>query len=222
MAKKPTQLERLADAAVLERHLAALLRRAPSLRKVAKAAGPFEVRLSQAGFPGLARVVVGQQLSIASARVIWMRLAALPGVLTPAGFLKLKETDLCRAGLSAGKVRTIRTIAEAAAAGALDFDLVETMAAEEAVQYLTVHKGIGPWTAEIYLMFCIGHPDIFPVGDLALRKAVGHAFGMDDLPDAATLAELASGWAPHRHTAALMFWRYYAAVLGKATGTALD
>ena len=90
-----------------------------------------------------------------------------------------------------------------------------------AVAYLTAHKGIGPWTAEIYLMFCVGHPDIFPVGDLALRKAVGHALGMDSAPSEKELTAMAAEWAPYRHAAALMFWKYYAAVMRKAPGTAL-
>ena len=95
------------------------------------------------------------------------------------------------------------------------------MSGEDAVAYLTAHKGIGPWTAEIYLMFCTGHPDIFPVGDLALRKAVGHALGMKAAPTEKELTALAATWAPYRHAAALLFWKYYAAVMRKASGTAL-
>src|SRR5690606_6678877 len=116
---------------------------------------------------------------------------------------------------------TVRTIAEAILDGRLDLDLAATLPAEEAVAYLTVHKGIGPWTAEIYLMFCVGHPDIFPVGDLALRKAVGHALDMSETPDEKTLRSLAARWSPYRHAAALLFWKYYAAVMRKTSGTAL-
>ena len=87
--------------------------------------------------------------------------------------------------------------------------------------YLTAHKGIGPWTAEIYLMFCSGHPDIFPAGDLALQKAVGHALGMDHSPTAKELIEIAKPWSPYRHAAALLFWKYYAVVIRKAGGIAL-
>jgi DNA-3-methyladenine glycosylase II len=91
------------------------------------------------------------------------------------------------------------------------------MPAADAVAALSAIKGIGPWTAEIYLMFCAGHPDIFPVGDLALQKAVAHAFELEARPMGKTLAAIAETWAPHRATAALLFWRYYAA-LGLSAG----
>ena len=220
MAPRPLP-DRLTSAEILGKHLKSLLRRDPRLKLIARLAGPFEVRLTTAGFPGLARVVTGQQLSVASARAIWGRVEALPGALDPKGFLKLKDAKLRAAGLSAGKIRTLRVIAEAAASGVLDFALVERLGAEEAVEHLTVHKGIGPWTAEIYLMFATGHPDIFPVGDLALRKAVGHALQMAELPTPDELAEIARLWAPHRHAAALLFWRYYGSLKKENGGTAL-
>lgn len=213
--------DRLTTGEVLERQLRALLRRNPELRPVAKQAGRFEIRLTPAGFSGLARVICGQQLSVASARAIWSRFAALPGALDPESYLGLNEAEVRATGFSAGKYRTVRVIAEAMVAGELDLSRVEMMSGGDAVAYLTAHKGIGPWTAEIYLMFCTGHPDIFPVGDLALRKAVGHALGMIDTPNEKDLAALAANWAPYRHAAALLFWRYYAAVMRKTTGTAL-
>ena len=206
---------------MLQRQLRALLRRNPELRPIARQSGAFEIRLTPAGFGGLARVICGQQLSVASARAIWSRFEALPGALDPASYLALSEADVRATGFSAGKYRTVRVIAEAIVAGTLDLSLVETMSGEAATAYLTAHKGIGPWTAEIYLMFCTGHPDIFPVGDLALRKAVGHALGMDTTPTENELAALAASWAPYRHAAALLFWKYYAAVMRKTAGTAL-
>jgi DNA-3-methyladenine glycosylase II len=214
-------MKRLNSSEALKTQLAALLRRDPSLRPIAKAAGPFEIRLTPAGFAGLARVICGQQLSVASARAIWSRFANLEGALDPAGYLTLNEEAIRATGFSAGKYRTVRVVAEAIITGALDLAAVEAMSAEEAVAYLVAHKGIGPWTAEIYLMFCVGHPDIFPVGDLALRKAVGHALGMNDAPTEKELTALAARWAPNRHAAALLFWKYYAAVMRKTTGTAL-
>jgi DNA-3-methyladenine glycosylase II len=205
----------------LARQLRGLLRRDPSLRPVARAAGPFEIRLTPAGFSGLARVICGQQLSVASARAIWGRFAQLEGALDPVRYLALSEEAVRATGFSAGKYRTVRAVAEAIVAGELDLGLAGRLTADEAVTYLTAHKGIGPWTAEIYLMFCVGHPDIFPVGDLALRKAVGHALGMDETPTERELAARAAQWSPYRHAAALMFWKYYAAVMRKASGTAL-
>ena len=213
--------ERLISSDVLQRQLRALLRRDVRLRPIAKISGAFEIRLTPGGFPGLVRIICGQQLSVASARAIYGRYAELPGALTAAGYLKLDEATIRGVGFSAGKYRTVKAIAEAVVAGTLDFELVETLPADEAAAYLTAHKGIGPWTAEIYLMFCSGHPDIFPAGDLALQKAVGHALGMDHPPTARELIELAKPWSPYRHAAALLFWKYYAVVIRKAGGIAL-
>lgn len=218
---KVTSTERLVSQDVLQKQLRALLRRNPGLRPVAKVAGTFDIRLTPGGFPGLTRVICGQQLSVASARAIWSRFAQLPGALEPGGYLNLDEATIRSVGFSAGKYRTVRIIAEAVVAGTLDFDLVEQLPADEALAYLTAHKGIGPWTAEIYLMFCSGHPDIFPAGDLALQKAVGHALGMDHVPAAKELIEIARPWSPYRHAAALLFWKYYAVVIRRAGGIAL-
>ena len=213
--------DRLTSTAALQRHMRALLKLDPRLRPIAKRAGAFEIRLTPGGFSGLTRIICGQQLSVASARAIWGRFAALPGALDPSTYLTLDEATIRRVGFSAGKYRTVRVIAEAVVSGALDFELVETLPPEDAAAYLKAHKGIGPWTAEIYLMFCSGHPDIFPAGDLALQKAVGHALEMETAPTARQLIEIAEPWSPHRHAAALLFWKYYAVVLRKAGGIAL-
>jgi DNA-3-methyladenine glycosylase II len=213
--------ERLDSAAALERQLAGLIRGDRRLDAVAAQAGPFEIRLTEGGFAGLTRVICGQQLSVASARAIYGRFAALEGALDPATYLTLDEATIRATGFSAGKFRTVRAVAEAVVAGTLDFAVADALPSDEAVAYLCAHKGIGPWTAEIYLMFCAGHPDIFPAGDLALQKAVGHALGMETAPTAKNLIEIARLWAPHRHAAALLFWKYYAAVIRKAGGIAL-
>lgn len=217
----PKSPERLVSSDILQKQLRALLRRHPQLRPVAKISGAFDIRLTPGGFPGLTRVICGQQLSVASARAIWGRFAQLPGVLDPATYLTLSEETVRCVGFSAGKYRAVRVIAQAIVDGELDFEQVETLPAEAALAYLTAHKGIGPWTAEIYLMFCSGHPDIFPAGDLALQKAVGHALGMDHAPDARELITIAEPWSPYRHAAALLFWKYYAVVIRKAGGIAL-
>jgi len=141
--------DRLTSPEALQRHMRALLRRDPRLRPIAKLAGAFEIRLTPGGFSGLTRVICGQQLSVASARAIWGRFAELPGALDPNRYLKLDEATVRGIGFSAGKYRTVRVIAEAIVAGELDFDLVERLPPDEATAYLTAHKGIGPWTAEI-------------------------------------------------------------------------
>ncbi len=174
-------------------------------------AGEIALRESPKGFEGMARIVCGQQLSVASARAIWGRVEAL-GAVTPDAYLGFDEETLRKTGLSRGKFETIRTLALAATESGLDFAAIDAMAPDEAIETLTKLKGIGPWTAEIYLLFCAGHPDIFPAGDLALQKAVEHAFALPARPAAKELIALAADWSPHRGAAALMFWRYFSAM----------
>lgn len=204
----------------LERHLELLLRLDGRLGEVYRRAGSFELRRTRPGFAGLAKVICGQQLSVASASAIWSRFEQLPGALDPAGYLRLTETEVRGIGFSAGKYRTVGEVAQAVLANQLDFDAIEVLPAEEAVARLVAIKGIGPWTAELYLMFCAGHADIFPSGDLALQKAVAHAFGLEARPAGSALDAISAAWAPHRATAALLFWRYYAA-LGMNSGVLL-
>ncbi|HWA19261.1 MAG TPA: DNA-3-methyladenine glycosylase 2 family protein [Devosia sp.] len=213
--------DRLDSADVLARHLRSLLRRDARLKAIARRAGPFDIRKTNAGFAGLARVICGQQLSTQSAQAIWSRFEKIPGALDPRAYLRLSEETVRASGFSIGKYRTVRVIAEAILAGELDLKAIEQLPSDAARSELVRHKGIGPWTAEIYLMFCAGHPDIFPAGDLALQKAVGHALAMDSTPGAKELIAIAEPWAPYRHTAALLFWRYYAAVLRRQGGIAL-
>ncbi|HEY4074060.1 MAG TPA: DNA-3-methyladenine glycosylase [Herbaspirillum sp.] len=203
--------DRLISEGAVARHLALLLKLDPSLASINDIAGAFPPRIGTSGFAGIARIVCGQQVSVASANAIWSRLEALPGGATPEGFLALGEEGLRSVGLSRAKYRTLAGLAEAVVAGDLDFEATENLPIEAAIAKLTRYKGIGPWTAEIYLMFCVGHPDVFPAGDLALQKAVGDAFGMQPTPSREALIEIAAKWAPHRATAALLFWRFYAA-----------
>jgi DNA-3-methyladenine glycosylase II len=196
----------------LKRHLKALLRRDPRLVAVAERAGPFELRVVPRGFAGMARIVCGQQLSVASARAIWSRFEQLPGALAAESYLRLEEALVRGAGFSAGKHRTMTALAHAVLSGSLDFEALHAVPADQAIAALTQVKGVGPWTAELYLLFSAAHPDIFPVGDLALRKAVGHGLGLAEPPEPAMVGEIASAWAPHRATAALLFWRYFAAL----------
>lgn len=204
--------ERLDSAEVLSRHLGVLIGLDPRLAAIAERAGPFEIRRSPGGFAGLARIVTGQQVSTASADAIWSRFSALPGALDPVGYLALSEETVRRAGQSGGKYRTLRGIAEAIADGTLELAPLADLPAAEAIAALTGIKGIGPWTAEIYLMFSASHPDIFPAGDVALQRAAQWAFGLDDKPPVRDLIGMAQRWSPHRSTAALLLWRYYRAI----------
>jgi DNA-3-methyladenine glycosylase II len=208
--------ERLATPAQLARHLDGLVALDSRLAPVRERAGEVTLRTGERGFAGMAKVICGQQLSTFSANAIWGRVVALPGATTPEGFLRLDEPTLRAAGLSGGKIRAMRAVAEAIAAGTLDFAATETLPAEEAIAHLTTVKGVGPWTAEIYLLFCVGHPDIFPAGDLALKKAVRDGLGLGDLPETRALIDIAAGWSPHRGAAALLFWRYFHALYDRA------
>ncbi|MBV6272265.1 DNA-3-methyladenine glycosylase 2 family protein [Alcaligenaceae bacterium CGII-47] len=203
--------ERLSSEAILARHLHLLLALDQRLLAVHNIAGPFGLRTQDPGFAGLARIICGQQLSVASARAIWNRLQQRSADMTAQDFLNMNQDDLRNAGLSRNKYMTLKGVAEAIVAGELDFAAIGELPSHTAITALTRYKGIGPWTAEIYLMFCTGHPDIFPAGDLALQKAVSEALCIDPHPNQQTLVNIAAQWAPYRATAALLFWRYYAA-----------
>lgn len=211
---------RLDSLDVLAMHLKALLEGDPRLAPVSSVAGTFPLRINPPGFAGLAKVIIGQQVSVASARAIWSRFELVPGALTAGGYAGLLESDLDGVGLSGFKRRTIRAIAEAVVSGDLDLVGIEQLPSVEAVGELTRQKGIGPWTAEIYLMFCAAHPDVFPAGDLALQKAVAHGLGLAERPASKQLVEIAADWGPYRSAAALLFWRYFA-VLRDREGIAL-
>lgn len=195
----------------LETGLKRLIRSDRRLRAVAKVAGVPSLRHRPAGFTGLARIIVAQQVSVAAANAIWTRLeAALPGT-PPAGILAAGDEALRAAGLSIQKIRTLRAIADAHVRG-LDLAGLGALDAAEAHARLTAIRGVGPWTADVYLMFCLGHPDVFPTGDLALRKAVAQAFELDAAdPGPAPIADIADAWSPHRTVAAYLFWAYYGA-----------
>ncbi|MGE6742536.1 DNA-3-methyladenine glycosylase family protein [Allorhizobium pseudoryzae] len=189
--------------------LAALIDLDPALRPVIKAAGPVPLRLSEPGFAGLAHIIVSQMVSKASANAIWSRMLA-QGPVTPERFLAHAPEVVAGFGLSRAKTVTISSVAQAIVDGELDLALLGKVSTDEAMARLVALKGIGPWTAEVYLMFCLGARDIFPVGDVALRAALGHAFAMQERPSLTLTAERAALWRPWRSVAARLFWAYYA------------
>jgi len=197
--------------AVLKRGLDALTRADPVMRGLAAEGIVPVLRKRPPGFEGLAWIVVGQQVSTASAAAIWGRLRQILEPVTPDAFLRLSDEDLRAVGLSAGKVRTIRAAAREILDGRLPLDTLHELPADEAHGLLTAVKGIGPWTADIYLLFCLGHPDAFPSGDLAVQEAARLAYGLDARPDAKTLTALAERWRPWRGVAAKVLWAYYRA-----------
>lgn len=183
----------------------------PRLAAPAAAIGALPLRLQAPGLPGLLRIVVGQQLSVASATAVWGKVAAAYPGFDPAAIAAASEADLRGAGLSRQKARTFQAVAAAVAQG-LDLEALALADAAQARDALEAIRGIGPWTADLYLMFCAGHPDILPVGDLAVRRGAQFALGLPQEPPPDALAEIGAIWSPHRSTAARLFWATYKAV----------
>jgi len=178
------------------------------LIEVRKVAGDIPLRRRAADYEGLAQIITGQQVSTASAAAIFARLKATLAPLDPAAVAATSDEVLQSAGLSRPKIRTLRAVAEACSGG-LDLQSLALSPAEEAHAALCSIKGIGPWTADIFLLFCAGHPDVFPSGDLALQIAVERSLGLEDRPSAKALARIAESWSPWRAVAARLFWAWY-------------
>jgi DNA-3-methyladenine glycosylase II len=195
--------------------LEALLQAHPELDVIAKRAGPLPLRRSEPGFESLASVIVSQQVSKASAASIWGRLVTLINPLTPENYLAAGEEAWRLAGLSRAKQATLARISEAIMAGELDLHGLCHQPIDEAMAAMTSVKGIGPWTAEVYLLFSAGHADVFPSGDVALQHAYAHAFAESARPDSKALRQFAERWSPWRGVAARLFWAYYAATRGR-------
>jgi DNA-3-methyladenine glycosylase II len=155
-------------------------------------------------------VIVGQQLSVASAGAIWERLDARLSPFSPRSFLMAPESDLRGAGLSAAKIATLKGLATAIQDGALDLDAL-THASDETIHAeLTALNGIGPWTADVYILFCLARADAWSPGDLALQHAVRDALALDARPTLDEMVEIAEAWRPWRSVAARLLWAYYA------------
>jgi DNA-3-methyladenine glycosylase II len=193
----------------LQAGLAQLILADPRLKPVADKAGAFGLRRREAGFAGLCAIICGQQLSTASAAAIRTRLFAAFDPFHHDTVRKARTDKLKRLGLSAPKIKAIREIAKAVAKGQIDLVAVGNMDADSAHAALTALHGIGPWSADIYLLFCLGHSDAFPAGDLAVQEAARIAFGLRKRPDPKALTKLAEAWRPWRGVAAHLLWAYY-------------
>ena len=176
------------------------------------AVGNPPLRRRPGGFAGLAATVVSQQLSTASAAAIWGRLAAAFDPFEPRALLGARTARLKRTGLSASKIVTLKAIASAIERRTLDLEALAGCPAEDAHRALTSVRGIGPWTADIYLLSGVGHADVWPAGDLALQEAVRRAFRLRKRPDVKRMGPLAEIWRPWRGVAARVLWTYYRAV----------
>ncbi len=176
----------------------------PRFADALAATGPLPLRRRDGGFPALLNTICGQQLSVASAASVWRKLCAAE--VTEAETLLGTDDETLRAcGLSRPKIRYARALAEAR----IDYDALAVMPEEEAIAELTRVKGIGVWTAEIYLMFSVGRADVLAAGDLALQESARIIFDLPDRPSDKALRELAGPWSPWRAVAARLLWAYY-------------
>ena len=201
----------------LEDAMQALVKQDPRLKPILAQTGMPALRQREPGFAGLAHIVCGQQLSTASAAAIWGRLSTAFDPLDHEAIRKARADRLGRLGLSAAKIKTLKFIARELAADRLNLDVLANEDVDAAHNTLTALHGIGPWTADIYLLFCLGHGDAWPAGDLAVQEAVKTGLRLKARPTAKQMAPLAEPWRPLRGAAAHLWWAYYR-VLKKREG----
>ena len=201
--------------------LTALALLEPRFGMVEPRAGALPWRSRSLGFPGLLRAICGQQISNTAAGAIWSRLSVLPGALTPAGLLALDDAALCGlAGLSRPKAAHARSLAQACLEGRLDFAALPGLADAAAAAHIAAVKGLGPWSADVYLLFAEGRRDVFPRGDVALAAGAAELFGLAARPGPAALVAMARAWSPWRSLAARLLWHHWRWVTGRAAGEA--
>ncbi|MBC8337424.1 MAG: DNA-3-methyladenine glycosylase 2 family protein [Rhodospirillales bacterium] len=189
--------------------LGALIDQDANLARAYEAAGAPASRKRAPGFPSLLRIIINQQVSVQAGKAIWTRLEEGLKAVTPEAVLENSADTLRGYGLSRGKAMYARELAGAIAEGSLDLNALKRMDDTEVLLQLTRIKGIGRWTAEIYMMFALGRPDIWPVGDLALAASVERLLGLKKRPDPKKLESIAENWRPWRTSAAVLLWHYY-------------
>ncbi len=176
----------------------------PAFARALPLVGDLPLRREEDGFAALLRAIVGQQVSVASARAIWARLEAA-GLTDPAAMAVATDDELRGIGLSRQKARYGRALAGAG----IDFEGLRSRPDAEVVATLVAVPGIGVWTAEIYAMFALGRADVFAPGDLALQEAARVLFGLETRPTEKSLRAMAEAWSPWRSVAARVLWAYY-------------
>jgi DNA-3-methyladenine glycosylase II len=202
----PIHLNTQAD---LDRAVTALVKQDPRLDPILDLTGMPALRRREPGFAGLAHIVCGQQVSTASAAAIWGRVSAAFNPFHHDALRKARAGRLGRLGLSAAKIKTLKNLARELAAERLNLEVLAEEDADAAHNTLTRLHGIGPWTADVYLLFCLGHGDAWPAGDLAVQEAVKIGLGLKTRPTAKEMAPLAEPWRPLRGAAAHLWWSYY-------------
>ena len=181
----------------------------PDLASIVERHGLPEFWAREPGLPTLVLLILEQQVSLASARAAYDRLAGRLGELTTEGILRSSDEELRVDGFSRQKARYVRALAAALEDGSLDLDAVATLDDDEARVALVALPGIGPWTAEVYLLSALRRPDTWPVGDIALQEGARLARGLESRPTPDELAAIGEGWRPHRASAARLLWHLY-------------
>lgn len=194
--------------AALTAGLDALADRDPDIAACLSEVGMPEARVLEPGFPALIRIIIGQQVSTASAAAILARLTEAGG-LDPKRFAQLDDSALGAIGFSRAKMRYGRSLADRILDGSLKLETLSAADPHTAHATLVALPGIGRWTAEIYRMFALGDPDIFPSGDVALREGIRMSKRLPERPDAAASDAVSAVWSPHRSAAAHLLWRLY-------------
>jgi DNA-3-methyladenine glycosylase II len=206
---------RIDTEADLQTGLAALARLEPRFGEILAETGTPPLRRRAGGFAGLASIVISQQVSTASAAAIWARFEARLAPVDHVKVLRARRDKLVRIGLSGAKIQTLRALAQAIDAKTIDLDRLIELPADEAHAALTALHGIGPWTADIYLLACLGHADAWPAGDLALQESARIAFNLASRPTTKAMGPLAEPWRPWRAVAARLLWSYYRVTKGR-------
>lgn len=187
----------------------------PDLARVVAQHGVPQLWLRPAGFPSLVLFVLEQQVSLASAAAAYRKVLVRIGTMAPVALLATTPEQLREDGVSRQKDRYLRALAEAVECGDLDLDALTGLGDDDVRTALMALPGVGTWTADVYLLACLGRPDLWPVGDRALQVAAAEALGLDAVPTREELAAIGERWRPHRSTAARLLWHGYLARRGR-------
>ncbi len=188
----------------------------PDMKPIVEALPDIPLRARRPGFEGMAEIITAQQVSKASASAIFSRTRDAIQPFDAQTFLAAGEAPLIEAGQSRAKQATLTGLAEALVEERLDLETLCEVPVDQAMQQLTALHGIGPWTAEVFLLFCAGHSDVFPAGDVALQHAMAMICELPDKPNTATTRKLATRWAPLRGIAARILYAHYARIRGRS------
>ena len=204
----------LASEADIQAAVGSLVAIEPRFAVVVKAHGHPPLRRMETGLEGLLRIITDQLISLQAGAAIWRRVTAELAPFEPARISRRRETSLMKLGLSGAKARSFKAVAAAVASGALNFKILEQRPDHEVLAALTALSGVGPWTADIYLLSAMGRADAWPAGDLALQAAAHHLFDLDARPNQHRLIQLAETWRPWRSVAARLLWSHYRGLKG--------